>query len=908
MERATTDLTPEQPRSDSPTDVSGGRGGMEGATSDSTPELPRSDPPADVSGGQGGEECLGAAGGSGICPICHRRVFSSADTVGAEETEGVRHGEVPATVGDVEATFDQGHTTERGTRFDLVLDDKTDDGTIDLLFPNREQGRLGQWGPYEIQRELGRGGMGIVFKGFDFVLRRIVAIKVMNPALATGARSRARFVRESRAMAAISHPNIVAIHAVDEHRGIPYLVMEFVAGEGLDERIRRLGSLPVAEVLRVGAQIADGLEAAHAQATIHRDIKPGNILLGPGDRVKISDFGLALVVLENSDLTPAEHLLGTPSYMAPEQIGGRGTDTRADLYSLGCVIHAMATGRPPFGGKNVVDIARRVCDETPRRIDEINPDIPRPLADLVRKLLEKDPNARVQTAAEIAAALRGMLGGRELEALSSALPASRRGKRTTRRRPRRLRVWAVGGLLGAMAMLLASWRLPWPRPWPSTFGLLSQSAVVGPESSTIVAPEPPSAAVDTEPSPADPDRWSPPVVADPSSLPLPDPSTTPMRLVVSVNSPAHFTSLTKAIAYATPGSTINVMEGEYQGPILIHDSDRLRGLTIEADMGAVVKGPLGEDVSVMDITDTPNVVIRGLTIRSSTILQHGLRLLDDVSGVLLERVRLEQVEGGKAAIIHVAPGAHGTPEAPARLRNLDVDVRGLGIVLGSSNKSQTVSNIHIENCWIHGPGDGTGSPLVLETSVRDTVISGNIIEGGDNGISMALTDFQKPARLEVRNNTVRKCKSWINLGYTDGRLTGVDITRNLVVDCELVTTRIPDLEIVGPIWFRENVWWTRDADNVGLVARKVDPAQLLSTDPRSPDYLRPADPASVTVKDEATGKPVFAGAVDPQPDSSNEEVQGPPVCRRDRIVWRFPLSARRGAPLNVSNLRPIVSR
>src|SRR5690606_23026251 len=127
-----------------------------------------------------------------------------------------------------------------------------------------------QWGPYEIRRELGRGGMGIVFKGFDFALRRAVAVKVMHPALAVDERSRTRFIRESRAMAAISHPNIVAIHAVSDHEGFPYLVMEYVAGEGLDERIRRQGALPVVEILRIGAQIADGLEAAHAQGTIHR--------------------------------------------------------------------------------------------------------------------------------------------------------------------------------------------------------------------------------------------------------------------------------------------------------------------------------------------------------------------------------------------------------------------------------------------------------------------------------------------------------------------------------------------------------------------------------------------------------------------------------------------------------------
>lgn len=812
----------------------------------------------------------------GVCPICQRHVRGDEPTRSDDDPEGqrtVNDSDPEATVADAamaDGTIADGDESVLSTLRGFGRNEPEDHDAIEYLFPDRERDRLGQWGPYEIQHELGHGGMGIVFKVFDSALCRHVAIKIMRPALAASARSRSRFVRESRTMAAFIHTNIVAIHAVSEHKGIPFLVMELVPGEGLDQRILRLGPLPVADVLNFGAQIAEGLKAAHAHGTIHRDIKPGNVMVGPGDSVKISDFGLALVMLENPDLTPADHRPGTPKYMAPEVIRGKPVDARVDLYGLGCTIHAMATGEPPFTGKNIIEIARRVCDEAPRRLDEINPAIPRPLADLTLRLLEKDPDDRIQTAAEVAAALRGMLAGRELNILNAAPPAPRVEQRTTRRRRRpRLRLWTTGGLLAASVMLYSTGRLPWRPSWTPALGLLSSTWSSG--------------AVDPESSPSAPDRapWSPPVVTDPPPLKLPEPSTTPMELEVSTNSPAHFKSLAKAIAYATPGSTINVLEGEYQESILIDDPDRLRGLTIEAAKGAVLRGPAGA-ITVLDLKNTRDVVIRGLTIRCSTTGQHGIRLFEDVSGALLEQVRVEQVKDAPAAVIHVAPGAHGSPGAPARLRKLDVDVGRLGIVLGGSGDSQTVSHIHLENSWIHGDG-ASCYPIVLETSVHDTVISGNIIEGADNGIGMALTDINRPARLEVRNNTFRNCNAWVNLSSTDAKVAGIDIARNLVVDCDSVATRLPelniigpDLNIVGPIWFRENVWWTRGAENAGLVARVVDPAQLLSLNPQSPDYLRPADPASATLKDKDTDESFYAGAVDPQPASSKVADQTEP--------------------------------
>jgi len=777
---------------------------------DPTPECPDAERLDAFAGGRlGRAEYRMLAEHLSGCPDCRKRVFGGEPTLGDDGSEGFRLAG--------EATLNDGGETEPATRYDFELHKESRDSAIQLLFPGRDGERLGQWGPYEIQHELGRGGMGIVFKGFDFVLRRAVAVKVMHPAHAVNERSRARFGRESRAMAAISHPNIVAIHAVSEHEGIPYLVMEYVAGEGLDERIRRRGSLSVLEILRIGAQIADGLEAAHAQGTIHRDIKPSNVMLESGvDRAKISDFGLARVVLEDSDLTPTDHMLGTPSYMAPEQIMGKAVDARADLFSLGCVIHAMAAGRSPFAGKNLIDVAHRVCNEPPPRLDETTPGTPGPLVDLVLRLLEKDPHNRVQSAGEVAATLRRMLADGGLEN-HDALALSPTGGPSVRKRRPRPRLWAVGSALVIAALAFSGWglRSRWFRP-PSR--LLDRGEV-----------------------------------------------STPSHLMTPDRKPAPFFNLADAIAKATPGSTIHIPAGEHEGRIRIDDPEKSRGLTIEAAPGAILRAP-PSSIAALEIHNVPGVVIRGLTIRCSSPHQHGVVFFGDVAGTRLEKVRVEQAQGARAAAIYATPGTQGSSRAPLVLRGLEVESGGLGIVLGSGMSSQPVSSVRIENCRIHG----NGFLIVLETAVHDAVISGNILSGGESGLSLALTDDSTPANIEARNNTFIDCDAWVNLGYTNAEIRGVAITRNLVLKCRAVATRSQDIEVVGPLWFQSNVWW-RSGDDVGHVARSADEAPLLSTDPTSPDYLRPADPASVMVKDPETGASVFAGAVPPAPAPNPKE-------------------------------------
>jgi serine/threonine protein kinase/DNA-directed RNA polymerase subunit RPC12/RpoP len=268
---------------------------------------------------------------------------------------------------------------------------------------------LGYLNDYEVQEVIGRGGMGVVFKAFDPVLHRLVVIKVMAAALAGSANARRRFTREAQAVAAVCHDHIVTIHGVYEADGLPYLVMQYIAGESLQARLDRTGPLEVAEIVRIGLQTALGLAAAHAQGLIHRDIKPANLLLENGlARVRITDFGLARMT-DDVQLTQNGVVAGTLEYMAPEQARGESVDHRADLFSLGSVLYTLCTGVPPFRGSSTVAVLRQVSDQVPTDVQELNPEVSAWLAALIARLMAKAPADRFQSAAEVAALLEGYL-------------------------------------------------------------------------------------------------------------------------------------------------------------------------------------------------------------------------------------------------------------------------------------------------------------------------------------------------------------------------------------------------------------------------------------------------------------------------------------------------------------------
>ncbi|WP_372898175.1 serine/threonine-protein kinase [Stieleria sp.] len=274
-------------------------------------------------------------------------------------------------------------------------------GAASFLEPSRDPDSIGRFARYEIKQVLGRGGMGIVMRAFDTSLGRHCAVKVLAPELACSAAARQRFSREAKSAAAVVHPHVVPIQTVDEHDGLPYLVMPVVDGPSLQQRVQHDGPLSPIETVRIAAQIADGLSAAHQQGLVHRDIKPANILLENSvERVQITDFGLARAV-DDASMTRSGVIAGTPQYMSPEQAHGDAIDHRSDLFSLGSVMYFMLTGRSPFRAETTMGVLNRIGNDDPRSLREINADVPAWLDAIVMRLLSKTPEHRYQTASQV---------------------------------------------------------------------------------------------------------------------------------------------------------------------------------------------------------------------------------------------------------------------------------------------------------------------------------------------------------------------------------------------------------------------------------------------------------------------------------------------------------------------------
>src|SRR5919199_2185620 len=258
---------------------------------------------------------------------------------------------------------------------------------------------------YALDREVGRGGMGIVYCAKDKRLKRTVAIKLLPPELAFRSEIRTRFLREAETAAQLSHPNIVPIYSVDESDGLVYFVMACVDGDNLGKRIHDRGPLPIDETRRILAEVAEALAYAHARSVVHRDIKPDNILLDAADgRALVTDFGIARAVIEGSDsrLTATGMAIGTPAYMSPEQSAGdREIDGRSDLYSLGVVAYQMLAGELPFQASSTPAMLVKHLSERPLPIEQRRPDVPPDLSTIVMRLLEKDPANRFAGAAEL---------------------------------------------------------------------------------------------------------------------------------------------------------------------------------------------------------------------------------------------------------------------------------------------------------------------------------------------------------------------------------------------------------------------------------------------------------------------------------------------------------------------------
>ena len=317
-------------------------------------------------------------------------------------------------------------------------------------------------GPYEIVTPLGAGGMGEVYRARDTRLNRTVAIKILSADMAADPQRQARFRREARAISSLTHPHICTLHDVGEQDGLDFLVMEYLAGETLAHRLLR-GALPLEDALRIGAQLADALDAAHRQGLTHRDLKPANVMLA-ATGAKVLDFGLAKwhegesaapisVTLPPvpSTLTQVGAVVGTLQYMAPEQVEGKPADARSDLFALGAILYEMTTGRKAFEGPTATSVMAAILSSTPPPMSTLQPVTPPALDRVVRKCLAKDPSRRWQSAAD----LRDELAWIADDPAATSTGPTTSAAMTVSSKGRSVAAWTTAAAAAVLAVLVA---------------------------------------------------------------------------------------------------------------------------------------------------------------------------------------------------------------------------------------------------------------------------------------------------------------------------------------------------------------------------------------------------------------------------------------------------------------------
>lgn len=744
------------------------------------------------------------------------------------------------TVGQ-EATQAYDPRTDRG----LLLDGESAE--------DYELGKPRHLGKYTIQGRIGQGGMGVVWKAFDPDLQRTVAIKVLGGHLAHSPTARRRFQREARAAAAINHPNVMTIHAVEEQNATPFLVMEYVAGDSLKSYVISRGKVAPIEVIRLSLQICLGLAAAHAQGVIHRDVKPGNVMLHEGaTRVRLADFGLARAAFDNSELTSHDHAVGTPAYMAPEQIRGEKMDARGDLFSLGCVMYFMLVGYSPFQGRTQAETIHKILDTSPPRLSDIDPSIPPVLADIIVKLLHKQPDDRYQSALEVADVLKRLLVQLNQAATDEiaevwAGRADMKGA-TTDALPNRASQTRRRLIASVVLVMIAFGGIAWMKH------LANQEGAAPGRNDTATS----LSANDTQ------------VIKSVENAAVPTKKLT--KIIVGPGADADCATISEAIDRAAENCTITVVgPGPFVESVKLHDPS-LRGLKLVAQPRATWRATGVGESNALSMKDVAGVTVEGFDFEAASEMSRGIYLTGATENVTVLDCSFRHTPPNHKLSLMTISSHSETSEARIQIRRCQFFAAPGSVMCLSISGEQAVPRVECHDCFLSAP-----NTLVYATQVcRQLLMSHNVFFGGHNAINLSLKSWSSESRIEIVNNTFVNNRYWLGLmdSFRDGSApsgpSDSRVCNNLILGGERTQGGPDQWDPAFASWRFASNWWERDATTKPTADRDGRLATLHTTldvpvrdDPARPRFLIPA-PGSPLLTSGCGGElPTYIGAKGP---------------------------------------------
>jgi serine/threonine protein kinase len=734
---------------------------------------------------------------------------------------------------------------------------------------------------YRLIRQLGAGAMGTVYQAEDIKLQRMVAIKVLPQSSIPDPEAVARFRREARALAQLSHASIVQAYDEDEDGGRHFLVMEFVEGQTLSALLKRHGQIAPTRAASYGWHAAQGLAHAHERGLVHRDLKPSNLLITSGGEVKVLDLGLARFMLDqigDGTLTSEGIGLGTPDYMAPEQFHSASrADARSDIYSLGCTLYHLIAGQVPFPTSSISQKFAAHERQEPPPLEQASPDVPAGLALAISRMMAKRPEDRFQSAAEAAEALAPYVSGSS-HAFKSFKPTaswhgSQLGIRVQRSAQRsKLLTWlAVGGggaVTAALLVLVVLWAAGAFSSLPTPIAGI-QVPVQG-DANVI-----PTIALTEEKSSGE----SPPASVPPSA------DDEPNVLTVAQDGSGEFSSLAAALKEVKSGQTIRVVDdATYEEALPIANPSKHSGVTIESPRRATLQTS-SSGAMLVSVAGVPNVTIRGFRLKAEGDKQTLAAVLFSAPGLILEQLELVAGTANDFDGIMVYGANHSDDQAPAIVRACTIQ-GGQTAIAVRGFRPGTTTPVPCRRVVVSGNTvlQPSACGIFLLGAVKDVQILGNRISG--NPTLHAGMQFQSLAGASgvlAANNSFIGCNPAFCLWDRGVNGENVELAGNLVLgsiasDLIFMDGGLTDAQPTGPgdvnklreKWMIRGNWRELPADvkEPGWIApgpddQRLEMIEVLSRDSVDTDFLRPKSESDLATRGIGGDLPTFVGALPP---------------------------------------------